>query len=93
MATLNSTLSGTTTGDTLIGTQAAQLVSGGDGGDSIGSKYTKSCLVGAGGADTFYTNKTVSGVGTGSTLEGGSGSDSFGFGTAVVPSSNTFDPC
>ena len=37
MATLNSTISGSDTGDTLIGTESDQLISAGTGADSIGS--------------------------------------------------------
>ena len=79
MATLNSTISGSNTGDTLIGTESDQLISGGTGADSIGSQYASSSLVGNGGNDTFYANSKVPGVGVGSTLLGGSGADSFEF--------------
>ena len=73
MATLNSTISGSNTGDTLIGTESDQLISAGTGADSIGSQYASSSLVGSGGNDTFYANSKVPGVGVGSTLLGGSG--------------------
>ena len=79
MATLNSTISGSDTGDTLIGTESDQLISAGTGADSIGSQYSKSSLVGSDGNDTFFANSKVPGVGVGSTLEGGAGSDSFEF--------------
>ena len=46
MATLNSTISGSNTGDTLIGTASDQLISGGTGSDSIGSQFSASSLVG-----------------------------------------------
>ena len=79
MATLNSTISGSDTGDTLIGTESDQLISGGTGSDSLGSQYANSSLVGNDGNDTFFANTKVPGVGAGSTLKGGSGSDSFEF--------------
>ena len=79
MATLNSTISGSDTGDTLIGTESDQLISAGTGADSIGSQYASSSLVGSDGNDTFFANTKVPGVGVGSTLKGGSGSDSFEF--------------
>ena len=79
MATLNSTISGSNTGDTLIGTESDQLISAGTGADSIGSQYASSSLVGSDGNDTFFANTKVPGVGVGSTLEGGSGADSFEF--------------
>ena len=53
MATFNSTISGSDTGDTLIGTESDQLISAGTGADSIGSQYASSSLVGSGGNDTF----------------------------------------
>ena len=53
MATLNSTISGSNTGDTLIGTESDQLISAGTGADSIGSQYANSSLVGSDGNDTF----------------------------------------
>ena len=81
MATLNSTISGSDTGDTLIGTESDQLISAGTGADSIGSQYSNSSLVGSDGNDTFFANTKVPGVGVGSTLEGGSGADSFEFGS------------
>ena len=65
MATFNSTISGSNTGDTLIGTESDQLILGGTAADSIGSQYSKSCLVGSGGNDTFFVNSTVLGVGAG----------------------------
>ena len=77
MATLNSTISGSNTGDTLIGTASDQLISGGTGSDSIGSQFSSSSLLGNDGNDTFFANSKVPGVGVGSTLEGGSGADSF----------------
>ena len=67
------------TGDTLIGTESNQLISGGTGADSIGSQYSSSSLLGSEGNDTFFANSKVPGVGVGSTLEGGLGSDSFEF--------------
>ena len=79
MATLNSTISGSDTGDTLIGTESDQLVSSGAGADSIGSQYANSSLVGGDGNDTFFANSKSPGVGTGSTLLGGEGADSFEF--------------
>ena len=81
MATFNSTISGSNTGDTLIGTESDQLILGGTAADSIGSQYSNSCLVGSGGNDTFFVNSTVLGVGAGTTITGNSGSDSFDFGT------------
>ena len=81
MATFNSTITGSNTGDTLIGTQSDQLILGGTGSDSIGSQFSSSCLTGSDGNDTFFVNSTVLGVGAGSTLTGGSGADSFNFGT------------
>ena len=90
MATFNSTISGSDTGDTLIGTQADQLILGGTAGDSIGSQYSNSCLVGSDGNDSFFVNSTVLGVGAGSTLSGGSGSDSFDFGTYSLTSVQLF---
>ena len=44
MATLDSTISGSM-GDTLIGTESNQLISGGTGADSIGSQYSSSSLL------------------------------------------------
>ena len=79
MATLNSTISGSDTGDTLIGTESDQLISAGTGADSIGSQYANSSLVGGDGNDTFFANSKVPGVGVGSTLTGGGGADSFEF--------------
>ena len=87
MATFNSTISGSNTGDTLIGTESDQLILGGTAADSIGSQYSNSCLVGSGGNDTFFVNSTVLGVGAGTTMAGGSGSDSFDFGTYSLVSS------
>ena len=81
MATFNSTIQGSDTGDTLIGTESDQLILGGTGADSIGSSYSSSSLDGSGGNDTFFVNSTVKGVGAFSTLTGGSGADSFDFGT------------
>ena len=78
MATLNSTISGSDTGDTLIGTESDQLISAGTGADSIGSQFANSSLVGSDGNDTFFANSKVPGVGNSSTLKG-SGSDSFEF--------------
>ena len=93
MATLNSTISGSDTGDTLIGTESDQLISGGTAADSIGSQYASSSLVGSDGNDTFFANSAVPGVGVGSSLRGGSGSDSFEFNsyglTSVAISANT----
>ena len=79
MATLNSTISGSNTGDTLIGTESDQLILGGTAADSIGSQYSSSSLVGSDGNDTFFANSKVPGVGEGSTMRGGSGADSFEF--------------
>ena len=79
MATLNSTITGSNTGDTLIGTESDQLISAGTGADSIGSQFQNSSLVGSDGNDTFFANSKVPGVGSGSTFKGGSGSDSFEF--------------
>ena len=70
MATLNSTISGSDTGDTLIGTESDQLISAGTGADSIGSQYASSSLVGSDGNDTFFANSKVPGVGVGTTLQG-----------------------
>ena len=81
MATFNSTIQGSDTGDTLIGTQSDQLILGGTAADSIGSQFSNSCLVGSDGNDTFFVNSTVQGVGAGTTLTGNSGADSFDFGT------------
>ena len=81
MATFNSTIQGSDTGDTLIGTESDQLILGGTAADSIGSQYSNSCLVGSDGNDTFFVNSTVLGVGAFNTLTGGSGADSFDFGT------------
>ena len=81
MATFNSTIQGSDTGDTLIGTESDQLILGGTAADSIGSQYSNSCLVGSDGNDTFFVNSTVQGVGAGTTLTGNSGADSFDFGT------------
>ena len=80
MATLG-TISGADTGDTLIGTESDQLISGGAGADSIGSQYSNSSLVGNDGNDTFFANSKAPGVGVGSTLRGGYGADSFEFGS------------
>jgi hypothetical protein len=79
MATINSTITGSDTGDTLLGTESDQLILGGTAADSIGSQYSSSSLVGNGGNDTFFANNKVPGVGVGSTLKGGSGADSFEF--------------
>ena len=70
MATLNSTISGSNTGDTLIGTESDQLISAGTGADSIGSQFASSSLVGSDGNDTFLLIPR-SQAGVGSTLEGG----------------------
>ena len=62
-----------------MGTEADQLILGSNSADSIGSQYSSSSLVGSGGNDTFFANGKVPGVGIGSSLRGGSGSDSFDF--------------
>ena len=90
MATLNSTISGSNTGDTLIGTESDQLISAGTGADSIGSQFASSSLVGSDGNDTFFANSKVPGVGVGSTLEGGSGADSFEFNSYGLTSVNLY---
>ena len=51
-------ISGSNTGDTLLGTQSDQLILGGTA-DSIGSQYSNSCLVGSDGNDSFFVNSTV----------------------------------
>ncbi|MEB3234844.1 MAG: hypothetical protein VKM98_05410, partial [Cyanobacteriota bacterium] len=90
MATFNSTIQGSNTGDTLIGTQANQLIVGGTSADSIGSRFSLSCLVGSGGNDTFFANSVVQGLGVGSTVTGNEGSDSFDFGTYGLTSAYVF---
>ena len=62
MATLNSTISGSDTGDTLIGTESDQLITGGTAADSIGSQYASSSILGNDGADTFFANSKVPGL-------------------------------
>ena len=89
MATFNSTISGSDTGDTLIGTESDQLISAGTGADSIGSKYASSSLVGSDGNDTFFANTKVPGVGVGSTLVGGSGT---AFRSAIPSQAHTSSP-
>ena len=79
MATFNSTISGSDTGDTLIGTESDQLITGGIAADSLGSQYASSSLLGGDGADTFFANSKVPGVGEASTMKGGSGADNFEF--------------
>ena len=82
MATFNSTIQGSDTGDTLIGTESDQLILGGTAADSIGSQYSNSCLVGSGWKRQLFRElDCVKGVGAGTTLTGGSGADSFDFGT------------
>ena len=90
MATLNSTISGSNTGDTLLGTESDQLISAGTGADSIGSQFASSSLVGSDGNDTFFANSKVPGVGVGSTLLGGSGADSFEFNSYGLTSAQLY---
>ena len=90
MATFNSTITGSNTGDTLFGTESDQLILGGTSSDQLGSQFSNSCLVGSDGDDSFVVNSTVLGVGSGSTLTGNSGSDSFDFGTYGLTSVQLF---
>ena len=59
MATFNSTINGSNTGDTLIGTQANQLINAGSGNDSISTSFSLSCLLGNAGNDCIVTALTT----------------------------------
>ena len=73
MATFNSTITGSNTGDTLLGTEASQYINAGTGNDSISSTFSLSSILANAG------NDTIGAVGASTTVYGGSGSDSFYF--------------
>ena len=78
MATLNSTISGSNTGDTLIGTESDQLISAGTGADSIQGNNGADVLNGGDGNDNFVYTATAD-LFAGNTLvdvlNGGTGTD------------------
>jgi len=59
MATFSSTITGSNTGDTLIGTANNQLIVAGTGNDSISSGFSLSSLAGNAGNDTFLVSASM----------------------------------
>merc|ERR1711939_602785 len=76
--TPTSTLTGASTGDTLLGTAADQLIQGSTGPDSISTTFTNTSVVAESGNDSIVA------LGNSSTLKAGSGADSIRIQTGLT---------